>query len=176
MCCERLATLANDGGPACSRADCNSPAFRRLGNAKYCHRHYRFATMRACAKRHGKTVPTTEQFETLIPDGMVCPPCGRVMNWLAKDGESTVMSLQHDRSGAYRLICRACNTRHAAHEGDEFYAIPADQRRCPGCLRVMPLSAFSMDTTKWLGRKTYCKGCASGRHKAWRSSRARIAS
>lgn len=171
----RLSSMAiTDEGVTCSRRDCAEPAFRRLGNAKYCVKHYRFATMRTCAKRHGKTVPSYEELEMLIPLGLICQPCGRPMNWLAANGESTVLSLQHDRSGEYRFICRACNTRHAAHDGDEFYAIPSDQRRCPGCLHVKPLSAFCMDISRWLGRKTYCRGCASGRHKAWRTSRQRI--
>ena len=167
-----------DGGPAlkCSRKDCRVQQFRRLGNAKYCPRHYRFATMRTCAKRHGKTVPTWDELESLVPTNLTCQPCGRPMNWLARDGGSTVITLQHDRSGAYRLMCRACNTRHAAHPGDEFYAIPPDMRRCPGCLHVKPLSAFAMDVSRWLGRTTYCRGCARGRHQAWRTSRARLAS
>lgn len=159
----------------CSRPACSNAQFRRLGNAKYCVEHYRFATMRASAKRLGKTVPTVDELTALLPVDLVCQPCGRRMNWLASEGESTVITLQHDDSGAWRLICRACNTRHAAL-GDEFYMIPPDMRRCPGCLHVKPLREFCKDATRFLGTKTYCRGCQRGRHAKWRSSRARLAS
>jgi hypothetical protein len=93
----------------CSRAGCIDAALRQHGHARYCARHYRFATMRTRAKRDGKTVPDWAELETLTPADMICPSCSRVMNWLAKDGFSTVITLQHDRDGIHRLICLACN-------------------------------------------------------------------
>lgn len=156
-----------DGGPAlrtCSRAGCRAKATRGLGNARYCSPHYRFATMRTKAKADGKAVPTWEQLEALLTkNGMVCKPCGRTMNWHAKDGADTVLTLQHDRSGAFRFICLSCNTRHAAQPGDSFYDIPQGSRRCSKCLQVKPESDFYGDASgRWNDKKSTCKTCSDG--------------
>jgi rRNA maturation endonuclease Nob1 len=83
------------------------------------------------------------------------------MNWFASDGRSTVISLQHDRSGDIRLMCHACNTRHAKMPGDLFYEVGPDKHRCPRCERILPLNAFWKDRSgdKWRNRWSYCKDC-----------------
>lgn len=144
----------------CSRQGCADLAVRHLGNARYCVRHYRFATMRARARRDGKSVPSPAELERLLPLNMVCAPCGRTMNWLSNDGRSTVISLQHDRDGALRLICRACNTRHAHHPGDSFYELRAGERRCSSCRTVKPETDFYKATSgRWNHRMSRCKAC-----------------
>jgi hypothetical protein len=163
-----MADTINDGGRfrQCSRGGCVDMASARLGNARYCDRHYRFASMRASAKRDGKSVPSWDELESLTPNGLLCL-CGRTMNWRAKDGASTVITLQHDRDGKHRLICLACNTRHAQHPGDSFYQLPAGHKRCQDCSRVLPVEAFSLDRSRPIGRKSYCRECANVRHEKW---------
>jgi hypothetical protein len=156
--------------PKCSR--CGNESHIKQGNSRLCVVHYRFATMRSNARRHGKLVPTTQELEGMIPDRMICPTCSRTMNWLQKEGASTVVSLQHDRSGRMRLLCLACNTRHAQHSGDSFYDLGHGMKVCRRCKEAKPLSAFSQDRHKPIGRVSYCKPCASIRHKEWRSKHA----
>lgn len=152
----------------CSKAYCETEAVRRMGNGSYCLRHYRFSHMRRRARKDGKTVPTYAELESLVPDPFACSVCKRRMNWLSSEGTSTVVTLQHDRSGGHRLLCLACNTRHAALPGDSLYDIPPDMRRCPACRKLKHLDAFCMDASRFAGRKTYCRPCSSARHRAWR--------
>lgn len=107
---------------------------------------YRIRQMRRDAHRNKKAVPTAEALEKLAElvasDGMKCPACRRAMNWLFKDGRSTVVTLQHDRSGVIRLICKGCNSRHHLHPADTFYDLPEGHKRCPRCEAVKPVDAF----------------------------------
>jgi RNase P subunit RPR2 len=123
-------------------ATCKAPAEASRGRARYCAKHFRFVAMRAFAKTRGKYQPTAAELEALIPPGMVCVTCQRVMNWLHTDGRSTQVTLQHDRSGAIRLICSACNTKHQAMPGDLIYALPASSKFCQKCETVLPLASF----------------------------------
>jgi hypothetical protein len=53
------------------------------------------------------------------------------MNWWLTEGSSTVITLQHDRDGTIRLICKGCNSRHHLHPGDSYYQMPRGHKRCP---------------------------------------------
>jgi hypothetical protein len=100
-----------------------------------------------------------------LGNDFVCPHCTRKMNWLAADGQSTVVSLQHYRDGTIGLICRACNTRHAAMADDSFRDVPVNSKHCPQCKRVLPLDSFATDNSgRWANRKTYCRECS---HEFW---------
>lgn len=158
----------NDGGPACGR--CGGVGARRQGRQWLCAIHYRFGQMRSDAKRRGKAVPSCEQLSELLLslDDMQCPHCSRPMNWLRETGASTQVTLQHYRSGTFGLICLACNTRHGQMEGDSFCDLPADHKRCPGCLTLKPLSDFRTDnSTRWANKQSYCKTCANARMRRW---------
>lgn len=150
---------------------CDEPAHIRQGRIQLCAKHYRFSSMRSRAKRDGKYVPTLGEMEALAAD-MCCDGCGRTMTWLRIGGASAQATLQHDRSGRLRLLCLACNTRHAQHPGDSFYDIPDGMKRCPDCEQVLPLALFSVDRSRPLGRKSYCRACASVRHKKWSANHA----
>lgn len=155
-------------GETCAR--CDRPAARKQGHQHLCPMHYRFGQMRALAKRRGLAVPTHDQLHSLVSwlKEMTCPHCQRRMNWLAGEGQSTVVTLQHYRSGSMGLICRACNTRHGAMEGDSFCDLPPDSKRCPGCKQVKPLGDFATDRTgRWKNRKTYCRPCSADRYSKW---------
>ncbi len=158
-----------DGGPACSR--CGSPALRRQGNQYLCAKHYRFGQMRAMAKRHGKAVPSHEELERLASKGSRCADCNVTMNWLAKEGQATVLTLQHYRDGTFGFVCRSCNTRHAYMPGDSYREIPNDHKYCPRCETVKPDAAFCADNSRSGSRKlkSHCRECSSETHKQWRT-------
>lgn len=161
----------NDGGPA-PCAWCARPSHIRQGRILLCARHYRINSMRARAKRDGKAVPTREGIESLVPSPFECSGCSKDMTWLRGPLPSRQATLQHDRDGGLRIICLGCNTRHSVHPGDSFYSIPPGHKRCPDCETVRPVSAFAVDRSRPIGRKSYCRPCASVRHKTWRESRA----
>jgi hypothetical protein len=160
----------SDGGPAC--AWCERPSHIRQGRLLLCAMHYRMSSMRTRAARDGKSVPAIEVLERLAADSMICAGCGRTMHWLRSDGASGQATLQHDRSGAIRLLCLGCNTRHAQHPGDSFYEMRPGTKLCHDCGRALPLMAFATDRSRPLGRKAHCRSCAAARNRAWRRSRA----
>jgi len=97
-----------------------------------------------------------------------CPVCGRKVNWLSKEGSSTVITLQHDRGGRMRLLCLSCNSRHASFDGDSFYEADDSRRVCPDCKRSLPLEEFSKDNSgRWYNINTYCRECRNKRLAAW---------
>lgn len=118
----------------------------------------RFKQMVKAAKRSGKKIPSFSLLENLADairaDEMKCPVCRRVMNWMLKEGRSTVVTLQHDRSGEMRLICKSCNSKHQFYPGDTFYDLPADHKQCRKCNKIKPNSEFYF--MKKLG---YLSGC-----------------
>jgi len=75
------------------------------------------------ARGIGKAVPTMGQLKFLLwhLDGMKCPTCKVVMGWNRVESGAKTICLQHDRSGAFRLLCISCNTAHGAMPGDSFY-------------------------------------------------------
>ena len=148
-------------------AQCSNDAHIIQGSGGLCVIHYRIANMRTVARRAGKTVPTRQEIEALVPADMVCPFCDRAMNWLRKDGISTQATLQHDRSGGHRVICMGCNARHAVHPGDSFYEIPGGHKLCPACNQVLPKERFNRASTRPVGVSTYCRPCYGLVRKKW---------
>lgn len=158
------------GGPAtCSK--CGSIASHYQGHQHLCPKHYRFGQMRANAKRRGKSVPSHEDLEALLDAHMKCADCGVSMNWLARDGQSTVISLQHYRSGALGLVCRSCNTRHAYTPGDTYRSLPMDHKWCPRCKTSKSDTEFSHDRGRSGPRKikSWCRACSAKAHSEWTS-------
>lgn len=141
--------------------DCDGPRAHRPAYPNLCEKHYRFIQMRAQSRWRQLVAPSTEELEALLPADMACPQCKRRMNWLNNDGNSTVITLQHDRSGKVRLMCRGCNARHAARPGDEFYEQDATKKRCAACgVDQTPENFYTHGKQKkWLGRTSYCKPC-----------------
>ena len=146
---------------------CERPSHIRQGRIRLCAMHYRISNMRSRARRDGKAVPTRQEIEALVPAPFVCVGCERPMSWLRANGASQQATLQHDRDGTLRLICLACNTRHAKHPDDSFYSIPKGHKRCPDCSQVLPLNSFAVDRSRPLGRVSYCRPCAAKRFKQW---------
>lgn len=161
-----------DGGPAFACKWCPEQAHIKQGRIWLCKRHYRFSSMKSRAKRDEKEVPTNEMLYGMASSSLQCPGCSRKMNWLSKEGQSTVVTLQHDRNGAIRFLCRSCNTRHAQRPQDSFYADPKDKKLCPDCKLWLPLESFVTDRSgRWMNKKSYCRRCSSVRHKNWRENR-----
>lgn len=154
-----------DNPPAC--AWCERPSHIKQGHILLCAMHYRIANMRTRAKRDGKLVPARVAIEALAPSPFECCCCQRPLTWLRENGASQQATLQHDRDGGLRIICLACNTRHAQHPGDTFYAIPGGHKRCPDCEQVLPLASFVIDRSRPVGRKSYCRPCSAARFKQW---------
>lgn len=159
----------NDGGPAFSCSRCGEEATHKQGNQRLCPRHYRFGQMRATAKRRGLVVPSHQHLEKLAARGMCCPDCNAVMNWLGRDGQTHVASLQHYRDGELAIVCRSCNTRHAFAPGDSYRENPADTKHCPSCKTFKPLTDFYKDSRRSgaMQLKSWCKQCSSKSHAEW---------
>lgn len=158
----------NDGGLACSR--CGEKAVRLQGHQHLCAKHYRFGQMRAKAKQCGKKVPTHSELHSMKGADLTCPDCGVRMNWLAEDGQSTVASLQHYRDKSMAIVCRSCNTRHAAMPGDSYRDIQPNSKYCPSCRETKPLSAFNADNSRSGPMKVQskCKACNRTAVMNWR--------
>lgn len=161
-------TRVNDGGPAFLCSWCAKPAHIRQGRIWLCAAHYRISSMRTRAKRDGKTTPTRQEIEALIPAPFKCGACNRQMKWLRHGGASSQATLQHDRSGTVRIICLACNTRHAQHPGDSYYELPDNHKRCASCDSILPHSSFDKDRSRPLGLKSSCQKCSHAAHTEWR--------
>lgn len=153
----------------CSR--CDLPASHRQGRQNLCPMHYRFGQMRAGAKRNGKAVPSMDILAGLVGPNLACADCGVQMNWLARDDQTRVATLQHYRDGAFGLVCRSCNTRHAFTPGDDYRSLPKDHKWCPKCLRAKPDNEFAADRGRSGPRKlkSSCRSCAANQHADWTS-------
>lgn len=142
---------------------CHRKAVLLRGQTIYCGIHARIKQMRYDAKQKRKSVPTMDELLSLAmavtQRAMRCECCDRTMNWLLREGHSTVVTLQHDRSGRFRLICFACNTRHSKHPGDSFYEIPKGSKKCFGCGAVKPHSEFHRNRASRDGMQTRCREC-----------------
>lgn len=117
--------------------------------------------MRFSARRKGKYVPTLDELDALLAaHGMNCQHCKAKMNWTAREGWRTVVSLQHDRDGSIRLLCLACNTSHSTQPGDSFYEIPADHKKCSGCSKIMLRSKYpSRRVRGFVMYRSMCRDC-----------------
>lgn len=160
-------TDREDGGPGC--AWCKSPAHIRQGRILLCEAHYRLSSMKIRAKRDGKVAPSVKELEALVPSPFVCGGCKRPMNWLQKHGASTQATLQHDRNGTLKIVCLACNSKHAAHPGDSFWSVPEGHKRCASCERTLAASDFARDRSRPCGLKASCKQCSHSQHTKWRT-------
>lgn len=147
---------------------CDLPSTIVQGHQHLCDLHYRFGQMRCNARRYGKDVPTREQLAQMIPDNLECPVCDRKMNWRARDGTATVVTLQHDRGGRMRMLCLSCNVRHASFIDDSFYSHDQLKRICPRCRVKKDFSQFSKDRLRrWKSANTYCRPCRTQMHYEW---------
>jgi hypothetical protein len=142
----------------------------KQGHQHLCAKHYRFGQMRVTAKRHGKETPSHASLHAMVNDQMLCPDCGVQMNWRAKNGKSTVASLQHYRDGRMAIVCLSCNTRHASMEGDSYCDMPKDHKQCPSCKTIKHQSCFFADNGRSgpIKRKSTCKSCSDDKVKQWK--------
>lgn len=149
--------------PCRFKGGCVAVATRRSGGTPLCDRHYRFRQMRGLAGHRRLAVPTCEQLQELLDrlDGMACPHCKRAMNWIATDGQATVITLQHYRSGELGFLCRSCNTRHVNFAGDSFLDTSPHEKHCARCDRMLPLISFHANRSRgrWMGVANACKEC-----------------
>jgi hypothetical protein len=152
----------------CSR--CDLDATIKQGHQHLCDKHYRFGQMRSAAKRNDKEVPSHASLHEMVDEQMLCPDCGTRMNWRAKEGKSTVASLQHYRSGRMSIVCLSCNTRHASMEGDSYCEMPKDHKRCPSCDKTKSRDEFSADNGRAgsLKKKSICKSCSDEKVNQWK--------
>ena len=167
-----MSDTINDGGPAFPCSVCGDQSVIKQGNQRLCDKHYRFGQMRTRAKRDGKRVPSRSDLENMPGVCLVCPDCGVQMNWRAKDGQATVASLQHYRDGSMAIVCRSCNTRHAFMDGDSYRSMPKDQKQCPCCGSIKPLTEFTLDASRsgQAKRKSKCRECSDKDVKEWKES------
>ncbi len=150
--------------PSKTCAQCDEPATKRRNQTHLCVVHYRIQQMRQDSQVDSKPIPTRESLESLVgqivESGMVCVFCDRVMNWLKKDGIKTIVTLQHDRNGGFRLICLSCNTRHQHFPGDSFYATPKGHKLCTRCKQVKPFEEFYPHVGNGVNaRRSRCRVC-----------------
>ena len=159
--------MSDKSGPAKCKW-CESKAERKTGHIWLCIKHYRFVCMRASAKSRRKSVPTYEMLEKMLPIDFCCSSCKRKMNWLSNLGTSTVITLQHDRSGAFRFLCLSCNVRHASMKDDAFYKVKPSFKFCSCCIQEKPKDDFYKRKGRWNGLNSYCKSCSLEKNKEWR--------
>lgn len=161
--------------PSCSRCEEHAVLVPSHPTMYLCVKHIRFRQMREAARRCGKAVPSWEELEHMatLLDGMKCPHCTRTMNWRASDGHSTVMCLQHYRSGRMGLICHRCNVMHGQLPGDVFCDLKDGQKWCPGCKKILSVESFCRDKSKVNGHRPRCRSCSSLDYKAWSPNRVR---
>ena len=151
---------------------CNSKAYKKQGRIWLCVKHYRFSTMRGRAKTCNKEVPTYDYLENRLRiSKMKCEYCHIKMNWLAKNGQKKVMTLQHDRSGLMRFLCRSCNAKHGSMPENIFYTMNHNTHRyCQDCRKAMLKEIFFKDNFNPTKRKSYCKKCSTKRVLNWRNN------
>ncbi len=149
---------------------CDAKGVAYCGSGRYCSKHTRFLRMRTDAKFKGKTVPSYDTLEALVKalKSFRCPICSVDMVWFRKESSTRVITLQHDHSGEFRLICFSCNTAHQFVPRDGFYKKSKHTRYCQDCKTFKPLGEFFKDKRLNDGVKTYCKGCANRRTYVWR--------
>lgn len=153
---------------------CENQSYIKQGRIWLCKKHYRFQQMRSSAKRNNKTVPSYEKLESLfLQIQFQCPCCKRKTNWLSKEGKDTVISLQHDRSGDFNLVCLSCNARHDDFIGDTFYSRNDNEKICARCKTSKPLSDYYGDQKKLNKKKSYCKPCANLYLNEWKAKNRR---
>lgn len=150
----------------CKALGCTEPIYNK--NRRCCVMHHRFINMKSTACRSRKYSPSVSELQALIPSDMICIGCKRSMNWTHAEGWSTLLTLQHDRDGKLRMICLACNNRHAKQPNDSFYEIPAAHWRCPRCKKIKPFEEFQKDSGRATGRISVCTICHSKRGRKWR--------
>jgi hypothetical protein len=150
---------------------CGEVSARFRSGQWLCPRHYRFLSMRESAKRRQVVVPSDAQLQSILDTaGMDCPVCHRTMNWLREEGTQTVVTLQHDRDGNMRFLCMSCNCRHWAYDGDSFYEVGPDQKRCNHCGQVKPLADFcTNNANRWANKNNVCRACAAQAHQEYRA-------
>lgn len=160
-------------------ARCERPADKARNQAYYCFRHYRIKQMRDDAKESGKTVPTNDELERLFDaaeaSGLVCEVCTRAMNYVRANGHSTIVSLQHDRDGGYRLICLGCNVRHQNYPGDTFYEVQPDSKRCSACGEIKSHAEFYSHRSNPSGLRSDCKACSKASAMKWIAAKRKAA-
>lgn len=149
---------------------CGEAIAVKQANRPRCEKHHRFGKMRSTARRDNKAVPTMDELESMSGSSLVCPDCGVKMNWLARDGKSTVASLQHYRNGTMEIVCLSCNTRHASMVGDSYKSMPKDHKKCPCCEQIKPLVEFTLDSSRSgpAKRKSKCRKCSDDSVNQWR--------
>ena len=160
------------GGWKCPR--CGDVAYQKNGNQRLCRKHLRFSQMVATANRRGLLAPTHAELHRLhaVLDNMACPHCHRTMNWMRRDGSSTVISLQHYRDGSFGLICVSCNTRHYYMPDDDFNTLLPGHKWCPSCRTIKPLGQFQANNSrKWTGKRSHCRECCNRPRRASVASR-----
>lgn len=155
----------------CCKTGCHADGTERRNNAWYCPMHTRVRQMRIACRHDNKTCPdesiVDDLVKRIIQSGMECELCGVRMNWMKKDGISSCVSLQHDRSGSFRLICLGCNVRHGQLPGDKYYEIRDGQKWCAGCETVLDASEFYPSRTIAQGVMSRCKKCSAKIARGW---------
>jgi len=145
---------------------CNSIGYKKQGQLYLCKKHYRFQRMRVMEKYNGKEVPSYKYLESLNYKN--CYKCKVKMNWLAKDGRKTMITLQHDRDGTIRFLCMSCNGRHANFKDDKsFYQDNPNKKLCHECGKIKSLKFFHKYIGSFKKVAVYCKKCMRKITKNW---------
>ena len=150
---------------------CQSPPQESSGGRnRYCEKHKRMSWMRRNSRGRGKAVPRFSELEALWPQDMICTVC-RCKMVISANRARHVISIQHDASGAVRLICKGCNAKHGALPGDLFYQLTAETRYCQCCTKILPLSEFNIRRSTGDGYRHYCRSCTSIKNKRTHAAR-----
>jgi len=142
---------------------CPEPPSHICDNRPMCAKHYRFFQMKAACCKRKIANPSVSELERLLSglEDMRCPHCDRTMNWLRRDGSTTVITLQHHRDGTVGFLCMSCNSRDGGTKNGAFLRLPLDVKQCPGCLKSLPHTSFCQNKSTRDGRAVYCRSCTA---------------
>lgn len=157
-------------GKKCSRRGCSEKATKWCSiehNLAYCNKHFSFRTMRIGAMIWKKAVPEWSELDALLRKNqdMVCPYCSRSMTWGRELGAGRQMTLQHMDGGGYEFMCFSCNTKHGhtnMKDRNKFLKISENEKWCPTCKTIHPISNFYKNKTRRDGLDCICKECRKG--------------
>jgi hypothetical protein len=134
-----------------------------------CEKHNRFRQMRKLCQERGLDIPSWSALEALAMRDVAdlrCPVCRKLVRWRTGNGyrspKSDIITLQHDRSGALRLICHTCNQHHYTYPNDDFYKTP-HLVCCSECRKPKNPCEFALLDTR-------CRACNRERKRRERGS------
>lgn len=132
----------------------------------------RISSMRSCARKDGKYVPSVDEIIFSWPNDMTCPRCKKTMVLSSKISWHLCVTLQHIKEPGegekFVLCCMSCNAAcRNLGDGDGTINTPCTSRMCKICNEIKEVTEFILINNK-SGNKTrtsYCNQCRKNKDK-----------